>query len=377
MNILVAPDSFKDSLSASEASRIISEAISAVIPSASICQIPISDGGEGLLEALLTPLQGNLVSVSVKDPLHRTIEASYGLVDQGKTAIIEMATASGLELLLIEERNPLITSTYGTGELIKDALDKGCTKIIIGLGGSATNDGGMGMIKALGGLFLDQNQQEIEEGGGALNTLYSIDLSGLDERLQQVEIICACDVSNPLTGPSGASYVYAKQKGASEDMLTVLDSNLNKYATVVKKTLKKDLKYIPGTGAAGGTAMSLLAFLDATLTPGINLITELLQLEKHMKEAQLVVTGEGRIDAQTLHGKTIMGIASLAKKHSVPVLVFTGSIGQGISEIYDQGVTAIFSIVNKPMSLETAIKNATQLLHASVTNVFTSLKTQL
>ena len=239
MNILVAPDSFKDSLSASEVSRNISEAISAVIPSASIRQIPISDGGEGLLEALLTPLQGTLVSVSVKDPLHRTIEASYGLVDQGKTAIIEMATASGLELLSIEERNPLITSTYGTGELIKDALDKGCTKIIIGLGGSATNDGGMGMIKALGGLFLDQNQQEIEEGGGALNTLYSIDLSGLDKRLQHVEIICACDVSNPITGPSGASYVYAKQKGASEDMLTVLDSNLNKYATVVKKTLKK------------------------------------------------------------------------------------------------------------------------------------------
>ena len=173
-------------------------------------QIPISDGGEGLLEALLTPLQGTLVSVSVKDPLHRTIEASYGLVDQGKTAIIEMATASGLELLSIEERNPLITSTYGTGELIKDALDKGCTKIIIGLGGSATNDGGMGMIKALGGLFLDQHQQEIGEGGGALDTLYSIDLSGLDKRLQQVAIVCACDVSNPLTGPSGATYVYAK-----------------------------------------------------------------------------------------------------------------------------------------------------------------------
>ncbi len=375
MNILVAPDSFKDSLSASEASRIISEAISAVIPSASIRQIPISDGGEGLLDALLTPLQGTLVSVSVKDPLHRTIEASYGLVDQGKTAIIEMATASGLELLLIEERNPLITSTYGTGELIKDALDKGCTKIIIGLGGSATNDGGMGMIKALGGLFLDQNQQEIEEGGGALNTLCSIDLSGLDKRLQHIEVICACDVSNPLTGTSGASYVYAKQKGASEDMLAVLDSNLSNYARIIKATLNKDLEHIPGTGAAGGTAMGLLAFLDATLSPGITLITKLLQLEKHMKEAQLVVTGEGRIDAQTLHGKTIMGIASLAKKHSVPVLVFTGSIGQGISEIYNQGVTAIFSIVNKPMSLETAIKNATQLLHASVTNVFTSLNT--
>jgi len=377
MNILVAPDSFKDSLSASEVSRIISEAISAVIPSASIRKIPISDGGEGLLEALLTPLQGTLVSVSVKDPLHRTIEASYGLVDQGKTAIIEMATASGLELLSIEERNPLITSTYGTGELIKNALDKGCTKIIIGLGGSATNDGGIGMIKALGGLFLDQYNQEIADGGGALSTLHSIDLSGLDKRLQQVAIVCACDVDNPLTGPSGASYVYAKQKGASDNMLAVLDSNLSNYATVIKATLNKDLEHISGTGAAGGTAMGLLAFLDATLTPGIALITELLNLEKHIKEAQLVVTGEGKIDIQTLHGKTIMGIASLAKKHSIPVLVFTGSIGHGISEIYDQGVTAIFSIVSEPMSLETAIKNASELLKTSVTNVFTSLNTQI
>lgn len=377
MNILVAPDSFKDSLSASEVSRIISEAISAVIPSASIRQIPISDGGEGLLEALLTPLQGTLVSVSVKDPLHRTIEASYGLVDQGKTAIIEMATASGLELLSVEERNPLITSTYGTGELIKNALDKGCTKIIIGLGGSATNDGGIGMIKALGGLFLDQYNQEIADGGGALSTLHSIDLSGLDKRLQQVAIVCACDVDNPLTGPSGASYVYAKQKGASDNMLAVLDSNLSNYATVIKATLNKDLEHISGTGAAGGTALGLLAFLDATLTPGIALITELLHLEKHIKEAQLVVTGEGKIDIQTLHGKTIMGIASLAKKHSIPVLVFTGSIGHGISEIYDQGVTAIFSIVSEPMSLETAIKNAAELLQTSVTNVFTSLNTQI
>jgi len=377
MNILVAPDSFKDSLSASEVSRIISEAISDVIPSASIRKIPISDGGEGLLEALLTPLQGTLVSVSVKDPLHRTIEASYGLVDQGKTAIIEMATASGLELLSIEERNPLITSTYGTGELIKNALDKGCTKIIIGLGGSATNDGGIGMIKALGGLFLDQYNQEIPDGGAALSTLHSIDLSGLDKRLQQVTIVCACDVDNPLTGPSGASYVYAKQKGASDNMLAVLDSNLSNYATVIKATLNKDLEHISGTGAAGGTAMGLLAFLDATLTPGIALITELLHLEKHIKEAQLVVTGEGKIDIQTLHGKTIMGIASLAKKHSIPVLVFTGSIGHGISEIYDQGVTAIFSIVSEPMSLETAIKNASELLKTSVTNVFTSLNTQI
>ncbi len=376
MNILVAPDSFKDSLPAHEVSRIISKAISKVIPDATIRQIPISDGGEGLLKALVTPLQGTLVSLTVKDPLHRTIEASYGLIDQGQTAIIEMAKASGLELLSTEERNPFMTSTYGTGQLIKDALDKGCTKLIIGLGGSATNDGGMGMIKALGGLFLDQYQQEIGEGGGALDTLYSIDLSGLDKRLQEVEICCACDVSNPLTGTSGASYVYAKQKGASDTMLPVLDRNLSNYAAVIKASLKKDLKHVPGTGAAGGTAMGLLACLDAKLTPGIALITDLLQIEKHIKEAQLVVTGEGRIDAQTLHGKTIMGIANIAKQQKVPVLVFTGGIGHGISEIYNQGVTSIFSIVNAPMSLEAAIKNAAQLLEASVTHVFSSLNTQ-
>ena len=377
MNILVAPDSFKDSLPAHEVSRIIAKAISNVIPHATIRQIPISDGGEGLLKALVTPLQGTLVSLRVKDPLHRTIDACYGLIDQGQTAIIEMAKASGLELLSIEERNPLITSTYGTGQLIKDALDKGCTKIIIGLGGSATNDGGMGMIKALGGLFLDQHQQEIGEGGGALDTLHSVDLKGLDKRLHQVEICCACDVSNPLTGASGASYVYAKQKGASEAMLAVLDRNLSNYAAVIKDSLNKDLEHVPGTGAAGGTAMGLLACLGAKLTPGITLITELLQLEKHIKEAQLVVTGEGRIDAQTLHGKTIMGIANLAKKEKVPVLVFTGGIGHGISEIYDKGVTSIFSIVNAPMSLETAITNAAQLLETSVTNVFSGLNTQL
>ena len=377
MNILIAPDSFKDSLPADEVSRIISKAISHVIPSATIRQIPISDGGEGLLKALVTPLQGTLVSLTVKDPLHRTIKASYGLIDQGHTAIIEIAKASGLELLSIEERNPIMTSTYGTGQLIKDALDKGCTKIIIGLGGSATNDGGMGMIKALGGLFLDQHQQEIGEGGGALDTLYSIDLRGLDKRLQQVEICCACDVSNPLTGTLGASYVYTKQKGASDAMLAILDRNLSNYADVIKATLKKDLKHVPGTGAAGGTAISLLAFLDAKLTSGIALITDLLQLEKHIKEAQLVVTGEGRIDAQTLHGKTIMGIANIAKQEKVPVLVFTGGIGHGISEIYDQGVTSIFSIVNAPMSLETAIENTAQLLENSVTNVFSSLNTQL
>ena len=376
MNILVAPDSFKDSLPAHEVSRIISKAISKVIPDATIRQIPISDGGEGLLKALVTPLQGTLVSLTVKDPLHRTIEASYGLIDQGQTAIIEMAKASGLELLSTEERNPFMTSTYGTGQLIKDALDKGCTKLIIGLGGSATNDGGMGMIKALDGLFLDQHQQEIGEGGGALDTLYSIDLSGLDKRLQEVEICCACDVSNPLTGTSGASYVYAKQKGASDTMLPVLDRNLSNYAAVIKASLKKDLKHVPGTGAAGGTAMGLLACLDAKLTPGIALITDLLQIEKHIKEAQLVVTGEGRIDAQTLHGKTIMGIANIAKQQKVPVLVFTGGIGHGISEIYNQGVTSIFSIVNAPMSLEAAIKNAAQLLEASVTHVFSSLNTQ-
>jgi len=369
MNILLAPDSFKDSLPAKVVADHMAKGIRRVKPEVQITKVPLSDGGEGLLEALVTALDGRLISVEVKDPLMRDIKANYGLIDMGKTAIIEMATASGLELLKNYERNPLITSTYGTGQLIKDALDRGCQKLIIGLGGSATNDGGMGMLKALGVKFLNNNGKSIGEGGGALKDLTHIDMTELDHRLSNCEIIVACDVNNPLTGKNGASLVFGAQKGGDINTLKQLDKNLSNYAEVIHKDLEKDLKNIEGTGAAGGTAIGLLAFLDAELKPGIELIMQELQLEKQIKKADIVLTGEGRIDHQTIYGKTISGVARMAKNHNVPVIAIAGKVNHDIEELYNIGVNAVFSIVNQPMQLEVAIQNTGKLIESCVENI--------
>lgn len=374
MKIVVAPDSFKESLSAKEVSKNIAKAISEVMPEAEIIQVPISDGGEGLLDALIPSLKGTLITTTVKDPLLRNIEATYGIVNNGNTAIIEMAKASGLELLKENEKNPLITSTFGTGQLIKDALNRGCKKIIVGLGGSATNDGGMGMMKALGVAFLDNKGRPINEGGGALNELCKIDLTRIDKRVLNCKIVSACDVLNPLTGSKGASFVYGSQKGAKPEELELLDKNLLHYASIIKSNLKIDLKTTKGTGAAGGMGMALLTFLNAKLIPGIKLIMDSLQIETHIRNADLVITGEGRIDRQTLYGKTITGIASIALKHKVPVIVITGSIGTNIDKIYDMGVHAVFSIVNQPMDLKKSIENADTLVRSCVTNIFRMIK---
>jgi glycerate kinase len=336
------------------------------MPEANIFQIPISDGGEGLLKALVTPSKGKLIPVNVKDPLLRNIQAHYGILGDGTTAVVEMATASGLELLKESERSPLITSTYGTGELIRDALDKGCTKIIIGLGGSATNDGGIGMIKALGGKFLNKKGVSIDEGGGALDALNQIDISELDKRLLKCEIIGACDVSNPLTGNHGASIVFGGQKGGNTLELEQLDKNLIHYASVIISDLGMDVKDVEGTGAAGGMGAALLAFLDAELLRGIDLIMDTLQLEAHIKNADLVITGEGKIDRQTLYGKTITGVAKVAQKHGVPVIAITGKIGNDIDDIYKLGVTSIFSIVNQPMTIQESMEKTDYLIQSCV-----------
>ncbi len=374
MNIVVAPDSFKESLSAKAVASNIATAIAKIMPEANILQIPISDGGEGLLEALVTPSKGKLIPVKVKDPLLRNIQAHYGILGDGTTAVVEMATASGLELLKESERNPLITSTYGTGELIRDALNKGCTKIIIGVGGSATNDGGIGMIKALGGKFLNKKGVSIDEGGGALDALNQIDISELDKRLLKCEIIGACDVSNPLTGNHGASIVFGGQKGGSTLELEQLDLNLFHYASVIKSDLGMDVKEVEGTGAAGGMGAALLAFLDAKLMRGIDLIMDTLQLEAHIRNADLVVTGEGKIDRQTLYGKTITGVAKVAQKHGIPVIVIAGKIGNDIDEIYKLGVTSIFSIVNQPMTLQESMEKTDYLIQSCVMNIFRIIK---
>lgn len=370
MNILIAPDSFKDSLSAKWVAHHMAKGIKTVLPHAKITQIPLSDGGEGLLEALVRPLNGKFIKVKVKDPLMRTIEAEYGIMDDGKTAVIEMATASGLELLKPNERNPLRNTTYGTGQLIKDALEKGCTKIIIGLGGSATNDGGMGMVKALGGKFLNQNDEPIAEGGGALAALDRIDLSELDKRLSNCEIVSACDVSNPLTGPQGASRVFGAQKGGRPADLEQLDKNLSHYASVIQSDLGKDLKTVEGTGAAGGTGMGLLTFLNAELKPGIELIMDELQLGKHIKATDVVLTGEGQIDRQTLYGKTIMGIAKIAKTQDIPVIAIAGKVDCDMESLYEAGLTAAFSIVNQPMALQESINQTGALIESGVINIF-------
>jgi glycerate kinase len=375
MKIIIAPDSFKESLSAKIVANNIAMAILKIIPDANLVQIPISDGGEGLLEALISPLGGRLISVRVKDPLLRDIQAKYGILKNKTTAIIEMATASGLELLQENEKNPLLTSTFGTGQLIKDALDKGCTKIILGLGGSATNDGGVGMLTALGGKFTNGNGEAIGAGGGALNDLQLMNISELDKRLLSCEIVGACDVANPLTGEDGASLVFGGQKGGNKGDLIRLDQNLLKYASLIKKTLNIEINTVKGAGAAGGMGAALLAFFDAELVSGIDLVLQTLQLEKHIKNSDYVITGEGKIDKQTLSGKTITGLAKIAKKHGVPVIAITGKIGKNVDVIYQLGVTSIFSIINEPMELKESMREVETLIQSCILNIFRTIKT--
>ncbi|MCD6597067.1 MAG: glycerate kinase [Bacteroidales bacterium] len=374
MKIVVAPDSFKESLSAKAVASSISKGILKVLPSAHITQIPVSDGGEGLLDALVEPLGGKRISVSVKDPIGRNIESEYGLIEKGQTAIIEMAKASGLELLQESEKAPLITSTYGTGQLIKDALDQGCSKIIIGIGGSATNDGGIGMVKALGGKFKNKNNDDIGRGGGALGDLYKIDLNDFDKRVFNCDFITACDVNNPLTGVNGASFVYGAQKGGTPEQLILLDKNLIHYASVIKENLKIEVDSISGAGAAGGMGAALLAFFDAKLVKGIDLILQTLQLEKYIKNSDLVFTGEGKIDLQTLNGKTIAGVAEIAKRYKIPVIAVAGKLGADIEPLFDCGISAVYSIIDQPMELKEALEKADELIQNLVENIMRTIK---
>lgn len=374
MNIVVAPDSFKESLSAKQVAASITLGVLSIYPEAEVVQIPVSDGGEGLLDAFTEALDVKKISLVVRDPLLRNIDAWYGILEDKTTAVIEMATASGLELLEDDEKDPLITSSYGTGQLILDALDRGYSRIIIGLGGSATNDGGMGMVKALGGRFLDEGNEEIGEGGGALFRLRSIDVSGLDKRLAKCEIIGACDVTNPLTGPNGASFVYGAQKGGTSEVLKQLDENLIHYNSIIKSDIGIEANRVAGAGAAGGMGAGMIAFFGAELRSGFDLISESLELEFHIQNADLVITGEGKIDAQTLNGKVILGVADIAKKFNVPVIVIAGKIGEGIEQIYNHGVTAIFSIVDQPLELDESLKRADELIQSCVENIMRVFK---
>jgi glycerate kinase len=362
IRFLIACDSFKGSASSKQVGEAIREGILRVMPSAQVEVVPVADGGEGTVQALVDATGGRLVTVTVTNPIGEKVEATFGILGDGQTAVIEMAAASGLTLIPPEKRNPWVTTTYGTGELIKAALEHGCRKIIIGIGGSATNDAGAGMAQALGVKLLDEDGNQIGFGGGELGRLRRIDMSGLDKRASEAEFIVACDVDNPLTGERGASYVYAPQKGATPEMLPKLDSNLRHFAEIVRQQLGIDVEHVPGAGAAGGLGAGLMAFLKAKLKRGTEIVFELVKLEEKIASADIVITGEGQIDAQTVFGKTPIGVAKLAKRYGKPVIAIAGSIGEGAESVHSHGIDAIFSIINRPMPLEQAMRNVEALL---------------
>lgn len=369
MKIIIAPDSFKGSLSALEVCENIEKGIRKVFYTAEIVKVPMADGGEGTVQSLVDATGGKFIKLKVKGPLLKEVNAFYGILGDGNTAVIEMASASGLTLLTKEERNPMKTTTYGTGQIIKHALDMGCRNIIIGIGGSATNDGGAGMAKALGIKLLDGNGDEIDFGGGNLNRLQTIDLSEIDGRIKQCNIMVACDVDNPLCGEKGASYIFGAQKGADENMISTLDKNLLHYAEIIERYLGVSIKDYPGAGAAGGLGGGLLAFLNAKLQSGINIVIKTTSLEEKIKGADLVITGEGMIDYQTQYGKTPYGVAKLAKKYNIPVIAIAGGIGKGAEELYSKAFDSIFSIVDKPMQLEESIENSKLLLQKTAERI--------
>ncbi|AUJ23547.1 glycerate kinase [Virgibacillus dokdonensis] len=369
--IVIAPDSFKESMTAKQAAKAIERGFRSVYANAlEVDIIPMADGGEGTTQSLADGLQGTLYEKEVTGPLGESVVANYAISGDRSTAIIEMAEASGLHLVPKEKRNPLITTTFGTGELIKAALDKGVTKIILGIGGSATNDGGAGMIEALGGIFYDNHGYQLERGGGALSHLAQIDLSHLDVRLKSIEVEVACDVDNLLLGPYGASAVYGPQKGATEEMVQQLDDALYTFHEVIVKATGTSVKNVPGSGAAGGLGAGLLAVLHAKLRPGIDIVLKESQFFNRVKHADLVITGEGKIDRQTIYGKTPIGVAKAAKKCGIPkVIAFCGTLGKGYETIYAYGIDAAFSITPGPCQLEEAMIHAEAYLEGVARNV--------
>ncbi len=368
--VVIAPDSFKESLSAFEISEVIAKAFRNIYPDIETVCLPLADGGEGTVEALLYNLEGEKIEVSVKDPLSRLHKGFYGWVSSKKLAIIEMAQASGLPLLKPEERNPRLTDSYGTGQLIIDALDKGAENIILGLGGSATNDGGIGMMRALGARFLDQQGHELGKGGQALKNLDMIDLSALHPQIEKVHFHIACDVNNPLCGEDGASAVFGPQKGATPSDVQLLDEALQNYAEVIKRKVGKDIHRLPGAGAAGGMGAAFYAFFShVEFEPGIDIICRTVNMDQHMKGADLAITGEGRMDFQTLSGKTPMGVVRSAMRYNVPVIAINGSLGKDYGKLLENGFTAVFDTTTSPMELHEALKMTEENLYQTALSV--------
>ena len=363
MHILIAPDSFKGSLAAKEAAQIMAASVKDVFPEATVKLLPMADGGEGTVQALVDYKGGKMMEMEVEGPLGDPVKAHYGVLADKKTAVIEMASASGLTLIEQNRRDPLRTSTYGTGQLIKKALEDGCEKIFVGIGGSATNDGGAGMAEALGVRFLDEAGNQVPKGGGALSRISKIDHTGLALELSEVEIIVLCDVDNPLTGKEGASYMYGPQKGADSATVKELDKNLLHFGQMIRKWCKVDVDALPGAGAAGGLGAGLIAFAKGRLVPGVECMLEMVEFEKHLIFSDLVITGEGRLDRQTARGKVIAGIGKAAKKHQVPVVAFAGEIVKDGFE--DYGLEAVFSIACGPIKRERLMAEAGNYLKSA------------
>ena len=361
MKVVIAPQGFKGNLTALQVSQAIDRGIRRVLPDVVTSLVPMADGGEGTTQALIDALGGEMVPVEVTDPMGGRVLAHWGFLSDGVTAVIEMAVASGLSLVPPEKRNPLSATTYGTGELIRHALERGCRKFIIGIGGSATNDGGAGMAQALGARLLDAGGKAIALGGAALSSLEHIDVATLDSRLADCDILLACDVDNPLCGPNGASCVYGPQKGATDKMVAQLDKALAHYADVVERDLGIDIRDIPGAGAAGGLGAGLMVFLKAKLEPGVEVIIQATGLITHLKGAELVFTGEGRIDSQTVCGKTPVGVARRAKELGLPVIAIAGEIGDGYQAVFREGIDSVFSIAPGPISLSQSLSMAEEL----------------
>ncbi|ETS32187.1 glycerate kinase [Photorhabdus temperata] len=369
MKIVIAPDSFKESLGALQVAEAIEQGFREIYPQAEYIKLPMADGGEGTVESMVAATDGQVIHLPVTGPLNQPVDSFFGVLGDGKTAVIEMAAASGLHLVPMEKRNPLITTTYGTGELILAALDKGVSKIILGIGGSATNDGGAGMMQALGARLLDDCGEELRAGGGVLSQLAEIDLSGLDTRLSQTEIIVACDVANPLCGEFGASAVFGPQKGATPERVKELDAALRHYGEKIEFLTKMKIIDVPGTGAAGGMGASLLGWLKAKLQPGIDIVISTLELEKVVQGADLVITGEGRMDSQTIYGKTPIGVARIAKKYAIPTIALVGGMSQDYNVVHEHGLDAVFSIMPGVCSLSDALACGRENLWVTARNV--------
>jgi glycerate kinase len=366
MKILVAPQEFKGSISALSAAEAAKTGILRVFPQAEVVLCPVADGGDGTLETLVEVSGGEVKTCSVQNPIGETIQAQWGAMGDGVTAVIEMARTSGLALLSLGERDPLNASTYGLGQAISEALDEGFRRFIVGIGGSATNDAGAGMAQALGANLLDDQGNTINFGGAALSNLQTVDISNMDSRIKDSKFLVACDVSNPLTGEEGASVVYGPQKGATPEMVRSLDDALSNFATVVKKDLKKDVSEISGAGAAGGLGAGMMAFMGAELKAGVDIVLETVNLRDKLASVDLVITGEGGLDFQTVYNKAPIGVARIASEHNIPTIAIAGLLGSNFKVVHEHGIRAATSIVDGPITLEEASERAFELISDSV-----------